>query len=76
MNDQVFGYLVIATVAANDHNGKRLFLGSQERIYYYDPDGSGKFKIMRYAGAMGFRIVIPDWVKQSKKETSAPKGYR
>jgi hypothetical protein len=76
LNDHVFGYLVTATIAGNDSKDKRIHFGSVERIYYYDADGSGKFTVMQDAGSMEFRIVVPEWVKQSKKKASAPKGHR
>ena len=32
-----------------------------------DPDGSGKFTVMRYAGEMEFKIIVPEWAKQAAK---------
>jgi hypothetical protein len=65
MNNHVFGYRVTGTVAGFDKQGHRIHYGSEERVYYYDPDGSGRFSIMRYDnGDLIFKIVVPDWVKQ------------
>ena len=65
MNGHVFGYHVIATDAGFDKNGKRIHFGAQERVYYYDPDGSGKFTVMHNAGELFFKIIVPDWVKHT-----------
>lgn len=65
MNDHIFGYLVTGTLVGVDTQGHRIQAASEEIVYYYDPDGSGKFKIMKYAGALNFKIVIPDWAKQA-----------
>lgn len=65
MNGHVFGYLITADLVAVTKKGERLGLGTQERVYYYDPDGSGKLTVMRYVGGeMIFKIVVPDWVRQ------------
>lgn len=66
MHGRVFGYRVTGTISGFDNQGHRIHAGSDEHVYYYDPDGSGKFSIMRYdAGELTFRIIIPDWVKQA-----------
>jgi hypothetical protein len=65
MHDHIFGYLVTGTLVGVDTQGHRIQAASEEIVYYYDPDGSGKFKIMKYAGALNFKIVIPDWAKQA-----------
>lgn len=66
MNGHVFGYRVTGTIAGVDNQGHRIHAGSDEYVYYYDPDGSGKFSIMRYdAGELTFKIIIPDWVKRT-----------
>jgi len=62
---RVFGYLVTGVLAGNDTKGHRIHFGSEERAYYYDPDGSGKFTRMRYdTGDLIFKIVVPDWVER------------
>jgi hypothetical protein len=66
MNGHAFGYLVIADLVAISENGKRVGVGTEERLYYYGPDGSGTFAVMRYAGELLFKIIVPDWVKQAK----------
>ena len=71
MNGHVFGYHVIAVDAAYE-NGKRVHFGYQERVYFYDPDGSGKFSIRREAGELLFKIVIPDWAKRANSSQARP----
>jgi hypothetical protein len=64
MNGHVFGYRVTGTIASVDNQGHRTLAGSDEIVYYYDPDGSGKFSVMRYdSSELTFKIIIPDWVK-------------
>jgi len=64
INGRVFGYRVTGTLAGNDKDGRRIQFGSEERAYYYDPDGSGKFAMMRYdTGELIFKIIIPEWIK-------------
>jgi hypothetical protein len=66
MNGHVFGYLIEGIVADFDEQGRRIHFGSAERAYYYDPDGTGKFTVMRdVGGEMNFKIIVPKWVKQS-----------
>jgi hypothetical protein len=73
MNGHVFGYLVTGTISGFDNQGHRIHAGSEERAYYYDPDGSGKFSIMRYdAGELIFKIIIPDWVKRTTNAQMQP----
>jgi hypothetical protein len=67
MNGHTFGYLVIADLVAITENGKRLGVGTEERLYYYDPDGSGTFTVMRNAGELQFKIIVPDWVKERRQ---------
>jgi len=68
MNGHVFGYRVTGVVAGFDKQGRRIHYGSEERVYYYDPDGFGKFSVMRYDdGDLIFKIVVPDWVKQKNE---------
>jgi len=61
-NRRIFGYRVNAALLGK--GAPRSHLGSMEILYFYDPDGDGRFKIMRYAGDLSFRIVVPDWVKK------------
>lgn len=65
MNGHVFGYRVTAEIAGYDKDHKRLHFGSVDIVYYYDPDGSGVFSVQRDAGALSFKIIVPDWVKQA-----------
>ncbi|HLY27853.1 MAG TPA: hypothetical protein VKQ72_16015 [Aggregatilineales bacterium] len=68
MNGHIFGYRVTGTVAGFDKQGRRIHYGSEERVYYYDPNGSGKFSVMHYDnGELIFKIVVPDWVKQKSE---------
>jgi hypothetical protein len=64
VSSHIFGYLVTGILMGIDDQGHKIQAASEEIVYYYDPDGSGKFKMMTYAGALNFKIVIPDWVKQ------------
>jgi hypothetical protein len=48
LNGHVFGYLVKGTLIGFDAQGRKIHFGSEERAYYYDPKGSGKFSVMRY----------------------------
>lgn len=73
INGRVFGYRVTGTLAGNDKDGRRLHFGSEERAYYYDADGSGKFSVMRYdTGELIFKIIIPEWVKQATGSQARP----
>jgi len=63
-NDRVFGYLVTAVPIGKGTNGEVAHAASEDHLYFYDPDGSGKFTLMRYAGEMFFKITIPNWAKQ------------
>jgi len=51
------------------NDGHRIRAASEELLYYYDPDGSGRFTVMRYASEIFFKIVVPDWAKQRAKTT-------
>lgn len=66
INNHVFGYRVTGVIAGFDNHGRRIHAGSVEIVYYYDPDGSGKFTVMNYdASSLAFRIIVPDWVKRN-----------
>jgi hypothetical protein len=65
-NDRVFGYLVTAVPVGEGKDGKIVHAASEERLYFYDSDGTGKFTLMRYAGEMFFKIIIPGWAKQKR----------
>jgi len=61
MNGHVFGYRVTGIVAGFDKQGRRIHYGGEERAYYYDPDGSGKFSVMHYDnGDLIFKITDPN----------------
>jgi hypothetical protein len=72
MNGHVFGYRITAEDAGYDKDHKRLHFGSVKIVYYYDPDGSGDFTVQRDAGALLFKIIVPDWVKQATSSQSRP----
>jgi hypothetical protein len=83
ISGHVFAYLVSAQLVTITDKKERIGVASEEQLYYYDPDGSGQFTVMRFADEMQFKPVIPDWVKQSKKALTtqptpgmAPKGHR
>lgn len=63
-NDRIFGYLVTAVPVSETKNGEMVHAASEERLYFYDPDGAGRFTIMRYAGDIFFKIIVPGWAKQ------------
>ncbi len=68
MNGRIFGYRILGTIATLDEHGRRIHFGSQESVYYYDPDGSGKFSVMHYdTGELIFKIIVPDWVNQKAR---------
>jgi hypothetical protein len=68
MNGHVFAYRVTAVPVSVGKNGSRSPLGSEERLAFYDVDGSGRFTVMRDAGGFEpFVPFVPEWVKQSKK---------
>lgn len=69
IDNQVFGYLVTAVPVGIANDGHRIRAASEELLYYYDPDGSGRFTVMRYASEIFFKIVVPDWAKQRAKTT-------
>ena len=65
MNGHIFAYRVTAVPVSVDKHGKRTPLGSEERLGFYDVDGSGRFTVMRDAGTLEpFVPVIPDWVRK------------
>jgi hypothetical protein len=73
MNGHVFGYRVTGVIVGIDNQGHRIHAASEERAYFYDPDGSGDFSVMRYdPGDLIFRIIIPDWVKQAANPQPGP----
>jgi hypothetical protein len=73
INGHVFAYLINAQLVTITDKKERILVASEEQLYYYDPDGSGQFTVMRFADEMQFKPVIPDWVKQPKEKTSASK---
>jgi hypothetical protein len=65
MSGHVFAYRITALPVTVDGSGKRTPLGSEERLAFYDMDGSGRFTVMRDAGSFEpFVPLIPDWVKR------------
>jgi len=65
LNGRAFAYRVTAIPQSIDNRGKRISLGSEERLAFYDVDGTGKFTVMRDAGDFGpFVPMIPEWVKK------------
>ncbi len=65
MNGRTFAYRITAIPQSIDSRGKRTSLGSEERLAFYDVDGTGKFTVMQDAGDFGpFVPMIPGWVKK------------
>jgi hypothetical protein len=58
---RVFAYKIKAPLLGS--SSPRSHLGSVELLYFYDPEGGGRFSVMRYAGEVGFVPVVPAWVK-------------
>jgi hypothetical protein len=75
MNGSVFAYKVIGGWASKDVNNRRVRLGAAETLLFFDPDGCGRFKVMRYAdGDWPFTLIVPDWVRLPQR-TCAPRTF-
>jgi hypothetical protein len=58
-----FAYTVLFSETAIE-GGKRVPTGSAIRLFFYDPDGTGLYKVQLDASDVGFEIVVPEWVKR------------
>jgi len=63
-NGHAFAYKVTTTWMGVE--GKSRYpLGTAMTLLFYDPDGTGRFSVMRYSDVdFPFKLIIPDWVKQ------------
>jgi hypothetical protein len=71
---RVFAYAVDLGVEEVDR-GRRVLFGSAVSYYYYDPDGSGVFRVMRKWGIDPMIDPTPEWGKQKEVPLPLPFGY-
>jgi len=66
MNGTVFAYRVIGGWASG-RGSERVRIGTATTLLFYDPDGCGQFKMMRYSDSdRSFELIVPDWVRGFK----------
>jgi hypothetical protein len=74
MNGSVFAFRVIGRWASGS-GSQRVHLGTATTLLFYDSDGCGQFKVMRYAdGDWPFMLIVPDWVRLPKP-TCTPRNF-
>ena|ERR1700682_3782666 len=63
MNDHFFAYRIAVEFVAIEGK-KRIPVGSEVMVTFYDEDGSGRFTVMRYQRGLLNNVTVPEWIKR------------
>ncbi len=64
----VFAISFFAVTMGIEDNGKRVMLGEGTEVFFYDIDGSGRFKLLRYSEGIQTQLIVPDWVNRDQSK--------